>query len=208
MRFVYENLNNSMISLKKYLIVVLLVISASSFAQDKTVRWAASVGGSFFLTDDRVAFPKDGFNVQVPNLSLTRYIGNGFSAGVKVSFTGIEKIEGSFTNGHYITFMDLYAKYDFNFSENKFVPYIVGGIGSNVKDKIDRAPSLNIGAGLTYWLFPRIGLNGQITRRIVSSSYAEKFSSITQFSGSLVFTFGDSRGFRNWRSTGSGFTTN
>tara|TARA_B100000809_G_scaffold138551_1_gene136144 strand:- start:362 stop:955 length:594 start_codon:yes stop_codon:yes gene_type:complete len=196
-----------MISLKKYVAIVLLVSSVSTFAQDKTKIWAAGIGGSFFITDDRVAFPKDGFNVQIPNLSLTRYMGKGFSASVKVSFTGISGIDGFFTNDHYITFMDLHGKYDFHFTENKLVPYVVGGIGLNVKDKIDRATSLNVGAGLTYWLFPSIGLNGEIVYRAVSSSDPTAFSSIPQFSASLLFTFGESTGRRNRRRTGHGFTT-
>lgn len=208
LRLVYENWNNSMIGLKKYVAIALLVWSVSSFAQDRSMRWAAGVGGSFIKFSDPVAFLGEGVNFQIPNLSLTRYFGKGFSIVGAMTITGIDSIDGFYTNNYDLTLMDFYGKYDFGLTEEKWVPYIIGGFGMLVKDKYDRALSLNGGIGLTYWLFPRIGLNSQIVYRAVPSHYENAFPSHTQISGSLVFTFGESKARRNNRRNGHGFTTN
>lgn len=193
--------------MKKYLAIALLIWSVSSFAQDKTVKWAGSIGGSFIRFSDPVAFPGEGVNFQIPNIAFIRYFGKGFSLGAGLSVTGISQIEGFYTNSYDFSFMDIYGRYDFNLSEEKWVPYILSGVGLLVKDKNERAMSFNAGFGLTYWLFPSIGLNGQIVHRALSQKYESYFSSHTQVSGSLIFTFGESTGKRNKRRTGHGFTT-
>ena len=193
--------------MKKYLAIALLIWSVSSFAQDKTVKWAVGIGGSYIRFSDPVAFPGEGVNFQIPNIALTRYFGKGFSAGICMSITGIKEIDGFYSNDYDLTLMDFYGKYDFTLSEEKWVPYVVGGIGLLVKDKYDRASSINAGLGLTYWVLPSIGLNAQFLHRAVLSSYEDIFPSHNQVSGSLIFTFGESTGKRNKRRTGHGFTT-
>jgi hypothetical protein len=51
-------------------------------------------------------------------------------------------------------------------------------------------------------------LNGQVVHRFVPVEDDENFDSHTQFSVSFLITFGESKGKRNKRRTGSGFTTN
>lgn len=196
-----------MIFVKKCLAIALLICSISISAQDKTVKWAGSIGGSFIRFSDPVAFPVEGVNFQIPNIAMTRYFGKGFSGVIGMSTTAIKSIDGFYTNDYDFTFLDFGAKYDFGFSEEKWTPYILTGIGLLVKDKNERASSLNLGAGLTYWLFPKVGLNGQLVYRSIPSKFEEDFSSFLQVSGSLIFTFGESTGKRNKRRTGHGFTT-
>lgn len=196
-----------MIRVKKYLAIVLLIWSVNLLAQDKTVKWAGSVGLSVIQFSDPVAMPGEGLNFQIPNISLTRYFGKGFSAVGTITFTGVPSIKGSYTNLYDFMFLDFYGKYDFKLSEEKWVPYLLGGVGVLVKDQNRRAISFNPGLGLTYWVLPSMGLNLQVAHRVLSSEYEDVLPSHTQISGSLIFTFGESTGKRNKRRTGFGFTT-
>lgn len=196
-----------MINFKRCITVVLLLLSLNSFSQDETVKWAASVGASFIKFSSPVIFPGEGWSFQIPNLALTRYIGKGFSAGAGISFTSVSKIDDFYTNEYDFLMIDFLGKYDFNLSEEKFIPYLIGGLGSLTLNKNGTGVSLNAGAGLTYWVLPRMALNTQFLYRDVSTQYNDSFSTHNQVSGSLIFTFGESTGKRNKQRTGHGFTT-
>lgn len=193
---------------KNIVLILLLFLSIHSFAQDSTVKWAVSFGGSFIDCTNTDGFVDEGFNVQIPNVSVMRYLDKGFTIGAGMTITGVSSINGLFINKYDVTIMDFFAKYDFGLSEEKWVPQLIGGVGLLVKDKNDRSISVNAGVGLTYWVLPKVGLNGQVVHRFVSESTYENFGSHTQVSGSLIVTFGESKGKRNKRRTGHGFTTN
>lgn len=197
-----------MIRIKSLVILVVLFFGLNSFGQDKTSKWAAGVGVSFVDVSGKTGFDGEGINFQIPNLSMLRYLDKGFTVGAGITFTGISEIKNSFSNQYDLTMIDFFGKYDFNFSEEKWVPTLIGGVGLLVKDDNDRAISVNGGVGVTYWILPKIGLNTQIVHRFVSGKSEENFASHTQFSGSLIFTFGESKGRRNRRRNGHGFTTN
>ena len=186
-----------MIRVKNIVIIVLMFWGMKNFAQDSTAKWAVSVGGSFVDFSNTEGFPGEGVNFQIPNLSLLRYIDKGFTVGVGITFTGVSKINNFYTNEYDVIMMDFFGKYDFGFTENKWIPQVIGGIGLLVKDKYDRSFSVNGGVGLTYWVLPKIGLNTQIVHRFVVEQAVENFGSHTQFSGSLIFTFGESKAKRN-----------
>ncbi len=199
---------NKLYDIKTLLLIAFLAVVTTVKAQDSSIKWAATMGGSFINFSETPGFDGEGVNFQIPNLSLLYYIDNGFTVGAGITFTGIPKINNFYTNQYDVTIMDFFGKYDFGLSEEKWVPQIITGVGLLVKDKYSRAISFNAGVGLTYWLFPRVGLNGQIVHRFVSEKYEQNFAGHTQVSGSLVVTFGESTGKRNKRRTGYGFTTN
>lgn len=197
-----------MMKIKSVVILVVLFLGLNTFAQDSTVKWAIGFGGSFVDFSETPGFDGEGINFQIPNLTILRYIDKGFTVGAGITFTGVSEIKNSYSNEYGVIMMDFFGKYDFGFSEEKWVPQIIGGFGLLVKDRYNRAISVNGGVGLTYWILPSIGLNSQIVHRFVSEKYESNFGSHTQFSGSLIFTFGESKGKRNKRRTGYGFTTN
>lgn len=199
---------NSNMFKKNIVLILLLFLSIHSFAQDSSVKWAVSFGGSFINFSETSGFEGEGINFQIPNVSVMRYLDKGFTIGAGMTITGISSIDGFYTNQYDVTIMDFFAKYDFGLSEEKWVPKLIGGVGLLVKDGNDRSISFNGGVGLTYWVLPKIGLNGQIVHRFVSETTNENFGSHTQVSGSLIVTFGESSGKRNKRRTGHGFTTN
>lgn len=195
-------------SIKGILVLVFLLSVMKSNAQDNTVKWAFGLGASFIDFSDAQGFEGEGIAVQIPNLSLLRYLGKGFTVGAGMSLSGISKTKYLYSNNYHVTMMDFYAKYDFGLSEEKWVPNLIGGFGLLVKERYNRSISLNTGVGLTYWVLPKLGLNGKIVHRFVSGESNESIGSHTQFSGSLIVTFGESQGKRNIRRTGSGFTHN
>jgi len=197
-----------MIGIKKSIVCVLLFFCLHTYAQDSTVKWAASVGASFVNFTDTPGFSGEGVNFQIPNLSLLRYIDKGFTVGAGITFTGISEIDHLYSNQYDVIMMDFFGKYDFNLSEEKWVPTVITGVSLLVKDRNDRAISVNLGAGLTYWVLPKMGLNAQVVHRFVPENYEQNFGSHTQISGSLIITFGESTGKRNRKRMGSGFTTN
>lgn len=181
------------------------MVTSFGNAQSESSKWAANVGGSFIDFSGKPPFQGEGVNFQIPNLSLTRYIDNGFSAGGKLTVTGIDKIDGFYTNNYDLLLIDIYGRYDFKRSEEIWVPYLMSGFGMLIKDKYGRGLSLNAGAGLTFWVFPSVGLNVEIAHRFVSSRYEGSFISHTQFSGGIVIPFGKRTGSRSNKKLGAGF---
>ncbi|MEI6866265.1 hypothetical protein [Flavicella sp.] len=196
-----------MIKIKNVVVLVLLFFGLNIFAQDSTVKWAIGIGGSFIDFSETSGFTEEAVNVQIPYLTMLRYIDYGFTVGAGITITGISEINNIYSNKYDVIMMDFFGKYDFGFYENKWVPQIIGGLGLLIKERNDRSISVNGGVGLTYWILPRMGLNSQIVHRFVSEKHESNFGSHTQFSGSLIFTFGESKGKRNKRRTGYGFTT-
>ncbi len=187
------------------LILVLSLATNSSFAQSESSNWALNVGGSFINFSGKPPFQGEGVNFQIPNVSITRYIDKGFSAGGKLTATGIDQIDGFYTNTYDLLLIDIYGRYDFKRSEETWVPYLMSGFGMLVKDKYGRGLSFNAGVGLTYWLFPSVGLNAEIAHRFVPSKYEGSFISHTQFSGGIVILFGARTGSRSNKRLGAGF---
>jgi hypothetical protein len=60
-----------------------------------------------------------------------------------------------------------------------------------IKDLVDKALSLNIGGGATYWITPKFGLNAQAGYRYLPSLYEKSFDSHLHFAGAFVFAIGD-----------------
>lgn len=203
-----RKMKHKIMRINKLVFLILLFLGLNTFAQDGTAKWAIGIGGSLVDFTNSPGFEEEGVSFQIPNLTLLRYIDKGFSIGTGITFSGISKVDNFYENQYDVTMMDFFGRYDFNMSENKLVPTIIGGLGLLVKNDYQRAVSVNGGVGLTYWIFPRMGLNAQIVHRFVSEKYEQAFASHTQFSGSIVFTFAESKGKRNKRRLGLGFTTN
>lgn len=203
--FVRTNYEGYMSFRSALLIFIISLMSSTGFGQSESSKWAANIGGSFIDFSGKPPFQGEGVNFQIPNLSLTRYIDQGFSAGGKLTVTGIDKIDGFYTNNYELLLIDIYGRYDFKRSEETWVPYLMSGFGMLVKDKYGRGLSFNVGTGLTYWITPSIGLNAEIVYRFVGSKYEGNFISHAQFSGGIVIPFGTRTGSRSSKRLGAGF---
>lgn len=171
------------------LIVVLFFACVSLSAQNEYDKWALGVGGSF--------------NFQIPGASLTRYVKNGFTIGGDFYVSGINEINGFYENKYKVMSFGVFGRYDFKQSNKVFVPYVTLGGSMLVKDLVGKAISLNFGAGATYWLTARIGLNAQAGYRYVPSVHESTFDSHPHFVGAIVFAIGDKKTLKTRK--GSGF---
>ncbi len=171
----------------------LLLAIPNMVGQEANMKWTVGVGGSFIDFNQTAPFENESINIQVPNLSISRYLGNGFLLGVHLTNTGVS--HESFSNEYDLLTVDLNLRYDFNTSENIIVPYVTVGMGSFVKNNLEKTnkestTSMNFGAGCTFWVFPKLGLQVQGIYRMGTDETI--ITEHTQFSLGLVFGFGTS----------------
>lgn len=165
--------------MKIKLAIVVFLISIKAFSQDPTNKWVASVSLAF-AGYSKVDGAKVGGQLvyQSPRFGLARYITKGiiFEAAFATAIGDTQK---------YTTF-DGFARYDFNNSYDKIVPYVMIG-GSFISAK-SFTPTLNFGIGNTIWISPRIGLHGQIIYKFSENRFVSQKSHIYA-SGGLVYSF-------------------
>jgi hypothetical protein len=180
--------------LKFFLLFSFLMLAIPNMVgQEENMKWTVGVGGSFIDFNQTEPFENESINIQVPNLSVTRYLSNGFLFGVHLTNTGVS--HESFSNEYDLLTVDLNLRYDFNTSENIIVPYITAGLGSFVKNNLEKTnkestTSMNLGAGCTFWVFPKLGLHLLGIYRLGTDETI--ITEHTQFSVGLVFGFGAS----------------
>ncbi len=191
---------------KTFVVIIVFVCGLGASAQSESSKWAVQFGGSFIkFSENNTAFKDEDYNFQIPNVSLTRYLTKGFSIGGGLTATGVSKIDGFFENDFNILSFDGYVRYDFNRSNEILVPYVMGGASLLVKEWTDKSISGNLGVGITYWVFPQVGINTQVLYKYVPVKFKAIFPPHTQFSGGLVFVFGQRSGRKGYRKLGSGF---
>ena len=146
------------------LLFFLLICLQNAKAQSPNSKWVAEAGASGFLFLKK----SDRAFLQLPRIGFVRYASKGFSVGAGLSFSSnpiADKILtaiGIAENGTNLLNFDAIARYDFKYSDNKWVPFVW-----EVSDfilKMRTSATVNFGGGLTYWSSPKIGIQ-------VKSSY-------------------------------------
>ena len=141
--------------LKIALLALLLIVSYSNAnAQDKENPWMLNAGTNLIDIKDG----KSGNIVPwLSKISLSRYIGSGFSLELAGS---VNKIEKPWSVGSEATFgaLDLNVKYDLNPNATGwFDPYLFAGLGENwVGSK--NGLGLNVGLGINAWINKSFGI--------------------------------------------------
>ena len=145
--------------------IIFLFIGFQLVAQNKENRWVigASVGMVKFNSNDAKVVGEQ-FLFQVPRLNVSRYFFNGLTVDAGFSLNTINKISGLFSNSIDYFSVDVGAKYDFNTSNENLVPYAIGGL-SFINSNSEMSPTLNFGAGGTFWLNSRYGVNLQLVHK-------------------------------------------
>lgn len=191
---------HSMMKFNK-LLTLFMLLSIAGFAQDKTSKWTFGLNIGVIPSVKTYPTEETVSNIQIPNININRYIYKGITLGAGLTFTGI-RLEQELD----LLMMDFYAKYDFNQSENKIVPFVVAGPSLLFDVPAARSYALHLGGGIHYWLWPSVALSAQLQHRyIVASNTLDSHNQI--FVGAL-FSFNESKGKRNKRRKGYGFTTN
>lgn len=177
----------------------ILICSQNLKAQTSNPKWFAEAGASgiFFLQKKDKAF------LQFPRLGMVRNASNGLSVGAGLSFSSnpiADKILNSIgLKDNSINFwnFDAFVRYEFKYSNNKWVPFAFAGYGLYFKDGI--SATVNFGGGLTHWLSPVIGVQ-------LKNSYnlSGPFTNIESYIG-MVYSLSNQIKYRNYRKRRSGF---
>lgn len=169
--------------LSKLLIAALLVVGLSNVqAQDQNNPWSVGFGvnavdvyptnepmlGKWF---DEYFNAKDHWNIlpSISTLSVSKYVGDGFSVGVRGSLNKIENWgDASVADLSYYG-VDGTVKYNF-LKNTKLDPYLEIGGGYSWIDNIG-AGTVNGGVGLNYWFTENLGVNIQSTYKHAFEDY-------------------------------------
>lgn len=167
-KLVYS-LNKSLIMkiLKPFLLIVSLIFTINpTLAQTSENPWAIAVGADLInLQGDNV---DSGINFGAPALSLSRYIGAGFSIGAQYALNNVKN------NNTDLNYSSIDGVVKYNLTEGKVLPYLFAGYGfskfADGKDKEGLFPSTETnrtalgGIGVNFYLDDNFAIN-------VSTSY-------------------------------------
>ena len=174
-----------------YFNILFLFLTISLYSQSADSKWTFGLDlASVKYSDTNAAILGGAFINQSPRFSLAKYMFSG------VTFVGsVSTAIGD--NQKYTTF-DGIARYDFKTSENNVVPYIFIG-GSFIKAGA-LTPTLDFGAGNTFWFSDKYGLNIQMMYKYSEEKFTSQKSHIMPSIG-LVYSFkGRSLNPRLWDS--------
>jgi hypothetical protein len=175
---------------KYFLTFILLFVSLS--VQSQSNEWRVGLCGSVVkLNKSNVldANLNDLHNFQFPKLNVSRSISSEFSLEAAMTIGTFEAIR--IKNEFDYLSLDMNLIYNFNLSENKFVPYF--GIGASfigaVKVLENSKPMLgiNVMTGGTFWLSSNWGLNSQIGYKFAPGNI-EVLNNHLQFTVGVVYS--------------------
>ena len=160
--------------------VFLIIFSFQLKAQSEKQKWTAgiSLASAHYLIDFQADVLGGGYIFQTPRFNISRYMFSDitFDAGISASI---------FDDQTYTSF-DGIARYDFGTSKNNVVPYILLG-GSFITAKV-LTPTVNIGAGNTFWFSQNYGFNLQAMFKYSEARFESQFSHFYTSIG-LVYSF-------------------
>jgi len=168
--------------LSKILIALLLLIGLGNVqAQDENNPWQVTIGinavdtfptgetgqGELF---DEFFNARDHYNVSsfISVLSVSRYVGDGFSVGIRGSFNQLERLGDIDVDDFSHFAIDGAIKYNLNefLKFGRFDPFLELGGGYTWIDDLG-AGTLNGGIGFNYWFSETIGFTLQTTYKNV-----------------------------------------
>jgi len=180
--------------LKKSIITVVLffVFSFPGNAQGNFNKWVVGLNGPLVVFQKNTLGEK--YNVQFPKINISRYISNGLIIDVSGSFNVFGVKDALLSNSFTYNSFDGHVRYDFNLSNNNFVPYVLMGlsfIDLNYRNsnRNTSSNSINFGVGGTFWVLEHVGFNSQLT-------YKNKYRKDSIIPSHLHFTVGLVYSFR------------
>lgn len=169
---------------RKIAFFALLIYSSLFFAQTKNSEWQLGVGASItkFGNSSDVDFIGDRYQFQVPRFNITAPITDNISFDTAISVNTFDF--GIIENSAFYFSVDLTGRYHFELAE-WFFPYVLAG-ASMVDSSLNISPTLNIGAGTTFWVNNLYGINIQ-TYYKHSFEASKGMRSHFQFTAGMVF---------------------
>ena len=172
---------------------ILILVCSTAISQNEQNKWVVGVSASFVNFGDAgmTSNINERYNFQIPKINVSRYIFAGLSLDAGVTISGIDELDGFFTNSFNYFSLDGNLRYDFNLSDENLVPYIaIGGsiIGapSTISGSV-ATNSYNFSFGGTFWISHHWGLNAQATYKSVPEEY-QSMRSHSQLSVGVVYS--------------------
>ncbi|UAM98248.1 hypothetical protein K8354_00005 [Polaribacter litorisediminis] len=175
-------------NLKKTCFFVSFIFSIAVLqSQDRDHKWAVSIGsGAVIYAEKDFSSVGYRYSPQVPRISIARYVFKNIIIAGSFSTT-IDPIK------KYSTF-DGEMRYDFGTAENVFSPFFFKRlspyvlVGASIVDAKNIRPTVNFGAGGTFWITQRFGLNAQLIYKYHFSGDSAQPSHVYG-SGGIVYNF-------------------
>ena len=153
--------------MKIVLLVFVSFLSLSLFSQNKGSQWVVGVSAaSAKYTDFQGKVLGGDFVNQSPRINVSKYLSKNITLDLGFS-TAI------FDTQKYTT-LDAVLRYDFGTSYDNVVPYLL--IGGSVVSAIKSTPTLNFGAGNTFWFKPNYGINFQFIYKYSEAKFESQYS--------------------------------
>ena len=168
--------------MKKLLFITLLLFLTSSLiSQNRENKWTIglSLASAKYFTKTQARKVGGEFVYQSPRINISKYLFKGLTldAGFSTAIGDSQK----YTN------FDGAIRYDFGKSDENVVPYIM--LGGSFISALSFTPTLNLGAGSTFWVSQKIGLNLQFMYKYSQDRFTSQFSHIYTSVG-VVYSFG------------------
>ncbi len=170
--------------LSKLLVVALLFVGFNSIqAQDENNPWQVSFGVNavdVYPTEDVSSFGNELFNAtdhwnilpSISYVSVSKYVGSGFSVGARGSLNRIEKFGD--TDVDDLSYYGIDGTIKYNFLQNTVIdPFVEVGGGYTWFDEIG-AGTVNGGVGVNVWFTENIGLTLQSNYKHAFEDYGNK----------------------------------
>ena len=165
--------------MKNYFILIFIFLSFSLNSQNDDSKWVFGVSiGSVIYSDVDAKIVGGTYIDQIPRINISRYLFKNLTADAAIATTFIDSQK-------YTTF-DGNLRYDFGTSFENVVPYV--SIGGSFVSGNQLTPTLNFGAGNTFWIFPNYGLNIQAMYKFSESRFESQFSHLYTTIG-IIYSF-------------------
>ncbi|CAA0191320.1 Probable hypothetical protein precursor [Tenacibaculum maritimum] len=170
---------------KNILLIFSILLTINVFGQIINNKNSWQIGVGLAITkfgESDAQFIGDKHLIQIPRVNLTMPISQKLSFDGALSFN---TIDGVIKNSINYLSLDGSLRYNFNSFLGKIYPYVFTG-GSLVDSERKTTPTLNVGAGATYWISDKVGLNTQLYYKYSFESF-ESMRSHIQITAGFVF---------------------
>lgn len=165
--------------MKNFLILAFLLLSFSMSSQNNQNKWVFGVSvGSVLYSDVDAKLVGGAYIDQIPRINISKYMFKNLTLDAAFATTVLDDQK--------YTTLDGTLRYDFGTSFNNVVPYIL--LGGSFVTAAQLTPTLNFGAGNTFWITPNYGLNLQVMYKFSESRFTTQFSHLYPTIG-LVYSF-------------------
>jgi len=148
-------------------------------AQNPQEKWTFGLHAGAVLYSEADAQIVNGAYIDVlPRVTLSRYMFKNITFQAAIGFSTLDAQK--------YTSFDGIARYDFGQSYENVVPYVL--LGGSFINAATTTPTLNFGAGSTFWVHPNIGINAQVMYKFSESRFESQRSHIYPTLG-LVYSF-------------------